>query len=213
MDSYQGNGSDPITLHKYLYGNLNPISVRDPSGRFGLTEITIAAAVQGDLLEAGVFQLFEAGVHGVSGNRPTHYYETNNIKICSASSSCTPANVYKLMLRMPATAHGDPDLGREVQDNEAMYAGWSYFPGGYVRVTRIDSQYKHINKTTIVHSLHEGTITRQAVYGMGGVTITTIGEGNNYTHLLALLNTVVGKAAFENLDTIIRTKYEEGVGQ
>jgi hypothetical protein len=48
---------------------------------------------------------------------------------------------------------------------------------------------------------------------MGGVTITTIGEGNNYTHLLALLNTVVGKAAFENLDTIIRTKYEEGVGQ
>jgi RHS repeat-associated protein len=39
MDSYQGNGSDPITLHKYLYANVNPISVRDPSGRFGLAEI------------------------------------------------------------------------------------------------------------------------------------------------------------------------------
>ena len=32
MDSYQGNLYEPITLHKYLYANANPINYADPSG-------------------------------------------------------------------------------------------------------------------------------------------------------------------------------------
>ena len=32
MDSYQGSIYDPVTLHKYLYANANPVMYTDPSG-------------------------------------------------------------------------------------------------------------------------------------------------------------------------------------
>lgn len=32
QDSYQGNINDPVSLHKYLYANANPIKYNDPSG-------------------------------------------------------------------------------------------------------------------------------------------------------------------------------------
>jgi len=212
MDTYAGSGSDPITLHKYLYANADGVNGRDPSGRFTLSEFSTEQFITGVLLGAASFEAGEMAGHLAFGNRPTHYYETNRIQICSASPRCTPNNIYKLMLRMPATAHGDPDLGHDVEDGEKMYAGWWVFPGGQVRVTRIDGQYKHVNTTTLLHTLYEGTITRQAINGMGGVTISTVGEGKNYTYILAMLNAVVGKAAFEDLDRIIKEKYDEGSG-
>jgi RHS repeat-associated protein len=32
MDTYQGNMHDPMSLHKYMYANANPISNTDPTG-------------------------------------------------------------------------------------------------------------------------------------------------------------------------------------
>ncbi len=36
MDSYGGSISDPVSLHKYLYANANPVTYSDPSGYFSL---------------------------------------------------------------------------------------------------------------------------------------------------------------------------------
>lgn len=36
MDSYQGSIYDPVTLHKYLYANANPVMYTDPSGYMAL---------------------------------------------------------------------------------------------------------------------------------------------------------------------------------
>ncbi|MBZ8178549.1 RHS repeat-associated core domain-containing protein [Oscillatoria salina] len=38
-DSYEGRLGEPITLHKYLYGNGNPVSYIDPSGLFSIKEV------------------------------------------------------------------------------------------------------------------------------------------------------------------------------
>jgi RHS repeat-associated protein len=38
-DDYAGNIMEPISLHKYIYGNANPISVIDPSGNNSLIEL------------------------------------------------------------------------------------------------------------------------------------------------------------------------------
>ena len=35
MDTYQGSLFDPVSLHKYLYANANPITYCDPSGYIG----------------------------------------------------------------------------------------------------------------------------------------------------------------------------------
>ncbi len=42
MDSYQGSVYDPITLHKYLYANANPVMYTDPSGYESKEEQMIA---------------------------------------------------------------------------------------------------------------------------------------------------------------------------
>ena len=36
MDSYMGQSNNPITLHKYLYANANPVMYTDPSGYMSL---------------------------------------------------------------------------------------------------------------------------------------------------------------------------------
>ncbi len=39
-DPYPGNPGEPVTLHRYLYGNANPVSYVDPSGEFSIAEIS-----------------------------------------------------------------------------------------------------------------------------------------------------------------------------
>ena len=36
MDTYLGRNDDPITLHKYLYGNVDPVNNIDPTGNFSI---------------------------------------------------------------------------------------------------------------------------------------------------------------------------------
>jgi RHS repeat-associated protein len=35
QDTWMGNNSDPVTLHKYLYANADPVNFVDPTGNFG----------------------------------------------------------------------------------------------------------------------------------------------------------------------------------
>jgi RHS repeat-associated protein len=45
MDAYEGNSSDPSSLHKYLYANADSVDLRDPAGNTPLSDF-IAKAVQ-----------------------------------------------------------------------------------------------------------------------------------------------------------------------
>ncbi len=48
MDSYQGSVYDPVSLHKYLYANANPVMYTDPSGYAtdkNLAETAVAATI------------------------------------------------------------------------------------------------------------------------------------------------------------------------
>lgn len=49
MDSYQGSLYDPVTLHKYLYANADPVMNTDPTGYFSLAEFSVADSVQSSL--------------------------------------------------------------------------------------------------------------------------------------------------------------------
>jgi RHS repeat-associated protein len=70
-DTYEGSISDPITLHKYLYGNANPVTYTDPTGLFSAAEAQAAADIANTL--AGI--QWESGQwiinHLLGGEDPT----------------------------------------------------------------------------------------------------------------------------------------------
>ena len=46
MDTYAGTLDNPVSLHKYLYANANPVMYTDPSGYFSLAELSVAQSIQ-----------------------------------------------------------------------------------------------------------------------------------------------------------------------
>ena len=48
-DPFEGILSDPISLHRYLYANSNPVSFRDPTGLFSLAELGTASTIIGNI--------------------------------------------------------------------------------------------------------------------------------------------------------------------
>lgn len=49
MDEYAGSIFEPVSLHKYLYANANPVMYSDPSGYFSLGEMVATTAIIGVL--------------------------------------------------------------------------------------------------------------------------------------------------------------------
>ncbi|MBI3887063.1 MAG: RHS repeat-associated core domain-containing protein [Opitutae bacterium] len=45
-DTYEGNSSDPMSLHKYLYAGADPVMGFDPSGKISLFEMQVVSSVQ-----------------------------------------------------------------------------------------------------------------------------------------------------------------------
>ena len=57
MDTYAGSVFDPVSLHKYLYANANPVSYTDPSGYFSLSEVVTTMAISsvlGGMIGSGI---------------------------------------------------------------------------------------------------------------------------------------------------------------
>ncbi|GAB4190188.1 MAG: hypothetical protein Tsb002_17920 [Wenzhouxiangellaceae bacterium] len=78
MDTWMGRNHDPVTLHKYLYANADPVGHVDPSGNIStLTGITIGTTVLGGLTGAAVGGYFYgaegAVVGGIAGSLAGYY--------------------------------------------------------------------------------------------------------------------------------------------
>ena len=60
QDSYAGSTADPISLHKYLYANSNPVTYIDPSGYFSLGEMAGVMAISGIIggMSCGAMNVF-----------------------------------------------------------------------------------------------------------------------------------------------------------
>ena len=55
MDSFEGNGHDPISLNKYLYAGDSPAMFTDPSGNISMGEITVTNLTEGILSSVNTY--------------------------------------------------------------------------------------------------------------------------------------------------------------
>lgn len=46
MDTYAGRLSNPMSLHKYMFANSNPVKYCDPSGHCSMLDMTMAIGAQ-----------------------------------------------------------------------------------------------------------------------------------------------------------------------
>ncbi len=54
IDTYEGQPSEPVSLHKYLYANGNPVLNSDPTGMFSTSEIMVGTGIAGALIGTSV---------------------------------------------------------------------------------------------------------------------------------------------------------------
>ncbi|MDQ3907492.1 MAG: DUF6531 domain-containing protein, partial [Acidobacteriota bacterium] len=68
MDSYEGGNSDPLSLHKYLYGAGNAVNNVDPDGHMSLGEAVQVVTVSSVLANLSIFTIagISAGLHNFS---------------------------------------------------------------------------------------------------------------------------------------------------
>jgi RHS repeat-associated protein len=64
LDPLAGSINDPLSLHKYLYGNGNPISNVDPSGQLSTVEKLVVVGITGAL-----FAILGNGLHNISNGK------------------------------------------------------------------------------------------------------------------------------------------------
>lgn len=69
MDGYEGRGRDPVSLHKYSYGNSDPLNNTDPSGNYSVTEVALTSWVVGILVNIAGPTLRYFGGDEVSATR------------------------------------------------------------------------------------------------------------------------------------------------
>ena len=55
MDTYGGSLSDPMSLHKYMFANSNPVMNCDPSGHATLTEQMLVCGLIGELASSTIY--------------------------------------------------------------------------------------------------------------------------------------------------------------
>ena len=79
MDTYAGSLSDPMSLHKYMFANSNPVKYCDPSGHMTMLDTMMVSGISNMLISATVFW-FDYGVHP---DKPIDDGDYMSMLICS----------------------------------------------------------------------------------------------------------------------------------
>ena len=195
MDTWMGDNHDPVTLHKYLYGNADPVTYTDPTGNFSIGGMMSSINVTGTLSRTAVsgvgFGLGFGFGDGVVNNGVFHSYSTEST-ICTKSRAvndpCTFENVFYGLRLFPApgTLGIDP-----------VYTGKKSVVTFLGSVEHEVTSNAVVNQTLSDHLLHDGLVRRTVRVSGNSIRIETYGEG---TGRFPLLNSLFSDVLWQSWD-------------
>ena len=179
QDPYLGNIQSPFSLHRYIYGNADPVNNTDPSG-----EVTLIGVMRTVTL-LGAFPVSFGSVD-YALRRPHYYDFTDAVCRTDQFTGCTKEQVWVGLTYYPApgrSSNGIEPIERG-RDRSVLFGRWP------VRHRRIDRGLTVWNITEEGHILHRGSVKRKVISTESGVSIRTIGEGEGR---FAVTNIISGR--------------------
>lgn len=118
IDPLEGSLDKPVEKHRYMYGNNNPISYSDPSGKFSVGEAVATIYLSGFAI-ANILPLAGLGISYFSGG----YTQWDGIYVQASPSLPLPDFVGGAFIGAAATR--DPSRGK------SLTASWGLILGGF----------------------------------------------------------------------------------
>jgi len=174
MDDYWGGEYDPVSLHKYMYANANPVNMVDPSGQFSmLTDTIIATSIVTALSSSIAMPYYNrsyAYIRG-KGSRTNHFDLDFNLGFVGSLNFLSAGYVKAMIEELPPT-YGSPTPPYEKETYHVILYGigaswpsydWTLFVSGFGLIgdfktsgNRFLSQFSGIGG---VYSPLSGTVT------------------------------------------------------
>jgi len=137
MDTYQGDNYVPVSLHKYLYANANPVMYTDPTGNFSLGSLMSGINVQGILstISQPAYLSGGAGETKKGGQPPNLTMVLNNkpkTKLTGAGVSADVFSGAKGYINDPTKTHL-PELGPLPKGKYYIVSRFSGGPFGKIK--------------------------------------------------------------------------------
>ena len=136
MDSWMGNSGDPVTLHKYAYGNLDPANNIDPSGKFSIGSTLNGMHAAGILASSAAVASYQIG-QSLDGGRGEFGYSDSQLGwLTLAGMAGAGAKIYDLISEKVSGRNDETiDLARAVEDGELadlyLYRQFNPSPSGF----------------------------------------------------------------------------------
>lgn len=122
MDNFQGLMNDPVTLHKYLYGNVDPVNFVDPSGNVGLARQLQTLNIQSKLQ---VIRVSKVGQIGLTAANDATFGTATGLKsaqtglLLLAATGAAGAKLFDILSeKSDADEEETRNLSRAVEDPE-----------------------------------------------------------------------------------------------
>ncbi|CAN0479439.1 unnamed protein product, partial [Hapterophycus canaliculatus] len=150
MDDWMGDSDYPLTLNKYLYGNIDPISYVDPTGNVGILYASNSYSLLNSLASIGLSKvgtslarvtvgLFVAGLQGDTAQSELHVSEPAGQKILELERSKLATRVEEAAVASKMSSvvfhYSDRFAVRSIEAKQCMYASSAFYnhPDGQVR--------------------------------------------------------------------------------
>ena len=116
MDTWQGNSSDPVTLHKYAYGNLDPVNNIDPTGNFSLASFGAASNVRSILATTSVPNFSSAISSAVGATLQVSGRVAGKVALRTLRQCIRKKNKCGLLVNILIVGYDNPDMKEHISD-------------------------------------------------------------------------------------------------